>query len=397
MRSMVDPGGARGRRPGSGFFAYAHGRMRRRPVSDVLDVLAGVAVAAALVLLTPVTRVYQAQAVRIDVLGYVLLALCGLSLAVRRRWLLATYLIGVGAAVVYLGLRYPGWPVYIGAGFALIAYMSARGWAGWAPALAGGAALALATGRSEGWQPVRMLTVFVAWLAIAAFTAYAAESSRRRSDEVARHRVVEERLRIAREMHDVLSHTLATISLQSGTGLRLFKTRPAEAEAALQAIRQVSGDALAGARAALEAIRDPADGGEQPRAGLDGLDALFGSVRSTGLVVHASVELGDDAKIPPEVASAAYRVVQESLTNVMRHAGPRAEASVAVKQEGSDVVVEVTDTGVASGAAPARTPGHGVIGMRERVLGLGGRFSAGPEPGGGFRVSARLPARRGGP
>ncbi len=372
--------------------------MRRRPVSDVLDVLTGVVVAAALVVLTPTTRVYQAHAVRMGVPGYVLLALCGLSLAVRRRWPLATYLVGVGAAVAYLGLLYPGWPVYIGAGFALIAYMSATGRAGWPLALAGGAALALASGRPEAWQPVRMVAVFLAWLPIAAFTAYVAEASRRRSEELARHRVVEERLRIAREMHDVLSHSLATISLQAGTGMRLFKTRPADAEAALGVIRQVSGDALAQARAALTAIRDPVDGSTPAGSGLDGLDALLGSVRSTGLVVHASVALGGEAALPPEIASVAYRIVQESLTNVMRHVGPGAEATVAVIREGGDVVVEVSDTGPGNSATPpTRTPGHGVIGMRERVLGLGGRFSAEPEPGGGFRVSARLPGGGGTP
>ncbi len=360
-------------------------------MSDVLDVLAGVGVAAALVLLTPTTRVYQAHAVRIGVPGYALVALCGLSLAVRRRWPLATYLVGVGAAVAYLGLLYPGWPVYIGAAFALIAYMSATRWAGWPLALAGGAALALASGRPEGWQPVRMVTVFLAWLPIAAFTAYVAEASRRHSEELARHRVVQERLRIAREMHDVLSHSLATISLQAGTGMRLFKTRPADAEAALGVIRQVSGDALAQARAALTAIRDPVDVAEPTGSGQDGLDALLGSVRSTGLVVHTSVALGGE-DIPPEIASVAYRIVQESLTNVMRHAGPGAEATVAVSREGGDVMVEVSDTGSGNNATPpARTPGHGIIGMRERVLGLGGRFSSGPEPDGGFRVSARLP------
>ncbi|MDR0359817.1 MAG: hypothetical protein LBJ87_10215, partial [bacterium] len=115
MSSMVDPGGPRGRRPGSGILAYVRGRTRRRPASDVLDVLAGTAVAAALVLLTPVTRVHQADAIPFDWAGGLLLAVCGLSLAVRRRWPLATYVVGVGAAVAYLGLRYPGWPVYVGA------------------------------------------------------------------------------------------------------------------------------------------------------------------------------------------------------------------------------------------------------------------------------------------
>lgn len=375
----------------TGILASVGGRMRRRPTSGVLDALAGVAVAAALVLLTPAARVRQADVIALDWLGYALLALCGLALGVRRRWPLATYLIGVGAAVAYLALRYPGWPIYVGAGLALIAYLSATGWAGWPAALAGGVALGLAEGRPEGWQAVRMVTVFVSWLAIAAFTAYAAEARRRRAEELARHRVVEERLRIAREMHDVLSHSLATISLQSGTGLRLFRTRPAEAEAALEAIRRVSVDALGQARAALAAIREPVDGAPPEAAGLDGLDALLGSVRSTGLVVHASVALGGEGRVPPAIATAAYRVVQESLTNVMRHAGPGAEATVAVTRERGEIVVEVADTGSGAGAPPAATPGHGVIGMRERVLGLGGRFSAGPAPGGGYRVSARLP------
>jgi signal transduction histidine kinase len=353
--------------------------------------------AAFLAFLTPFTRVYQANVAPLDWLGYVLLVLTGLALAVRRRWPFATCLVGVGSAVVYLGLRYPGWPVYVGAGLALVAYLNAVAWAGWPLALAGGSALAVADGWPEGWQPVRMVTLFIALLAIAAFTAQAAELRRRRAEELTRQRVVEERLRIAREMHDVLSHSLATISLQSGTGLRLFKTRPSEAEATLKTIRKVSGDALAQARATVARIREPVAAGDPTAPGLHALDALFASVRSAGVDVRASVEFRSGA-VPPSIAAAVYRVVQESLTNVMRHAGPTARATVKVTHQADAIVVEIADTGGAAPPAPSsKTPGHGVMGMRERVLELGGELAAGPLPGGGFHVRAWLPTGGGGP
>jgi len=200
--------------------------------------------------------------------------------------------------------------------------------------------------------------------------------------------VVDERLRIARELHDVLSHSLATISLQSGAGLRLFRSRPDQAEAALRGIRQVSNDALAQARSALARIREPLEPAGAG-AGLDDLDALLASVRAAGMAVTASVAVGDEL-LPAAVGPVAYRVVQESLTNVMRHAGPDAGATVRVARDGDAILVEIADTG--GDAAPAAAqPGHGLVGMRERVLGAGGTFAAGPGPDGGFRVTARLP------
>lgn len=355
-----------------------------------LDIFVGLLVATFLVSVTPGSQVFQVAVRPLDGLGYGLLALTGLALAVRRRWPSATFSVGAGAAIAYLALLYPGWPIYVGAGLVLVAFLSSTGRAGWPLAAAGGIALALASGRPEGWQPARMLTVLTAWLAITLFTAQATELRRRRAEEHARHRVVEERLRIAREMHDVLSHSLATISLQSGTGLRLFPTRPEQAEAALRSIRQVSNDALAQARATLATIRDPVATDDRSVSGLDDLQALFASVRAAGLVVEPSVDLGGPP-LPAAVGSAVYRVVQESLTNVMRHAGAGARAAVEVARRPGGVLVEVTDTGSGATTAPATTPGHGLIGMRERVLGLGGEFSAGPQPPGGFRVRVWLP------
>jgi signal transduction histidine kinase len=166
---------------------------------------------------------------------------------------------------------------------------------------------------------------------------------------------------------------------------------PEEAETALRTIRQVSNDALAQARAALATIRDPGAADSRPGPGLRDLDALFASVRAAGLVVQPSLDFGS-GPVPYSVGSAAYRVVQESLTNVMRHAGAGARATVGVVRSPGALVIEVTDTGNGKARAPGpATPGHGVTGMRERVLELGGEFSARPQPAGGFRVWARLP------
>jgi signal transduction histidine kinase len=367
-------------------------RSRIRWSGAAIDLVGGVVVAALLVAVTPESRITQADVVRLDWLAYALLAVAGLALTVRRHWPVVAYVVAMGAAVTYLALRYPGWPVYLGAGVALIAFLSSSGRAGWPLALGGGAALAVAVGRPEGWNPLRMVAVGVAWLAIAAYTVHATELRRQRAREEARHRVVEERLRIAREMHDLISHSLATISIQSGTGLRLFRTHPQEAEAALRTIRQVSADALGLARAALDRVRDPGADGTLTAA-IDDLGALLSSVRAAGLALRSTVDLGN-RPVPATVGAAAYRVVQEALTNVMRHAGTDAHATVEVIHRAGVLEVEVTDSG-GGGAAPARaTPGHGLIGMRERVAALGGELSAGPGPAGGFRVLARLPTVR---
>jgi signal transduction histidine kinase len=212
-------------------------------------------------------------------------------------------------------------------------------------------------------------------------------------EEEARRRVAEERVRIARDLHDSVAHTLASISVQAGVGAHVLDERPEDARDALLAIRHTSRDALAELRATLGMLRSDDPSPREPAAGLDRLPSLVESSRATGLAVDLVVE-GEERPLPPAVDTAAFRIVQESLTNVIRHAGP-ARATVAVRHGDDRLEIEVTDDG--RGAVDGdRTAGragggHGLAGMRERVALLGGELDAGPRPSGGFRVRARLP------
>ena len=367
-----------------------HASARPNRLPSHLEVVTGLLAAACLLGLTPLTSLSQVHTSQLNALGGLFLALIGLTLVVRRLLPEVGFVVGVGSAVAYIGLNFPGWPVYIGAVLSVIALLTNRGRAGIPLAIGGGAAVAIAVGLPEDWQWPRMLTVFVVWLAIVSFTAEATESRRRHADEMARHRVVEERLRIARELHDVLSHTLATISIQSGVGLRLYRTRPNEAETSLRLIRQVSNKALEQARTVLAKIRDPEPTNGRPSPGFGDLDALFESARASGLMLKVSVVQGMNPQ-RPEIEATVYRIVQESLTNVLRHAGGAAEASVDIVCTPEWVAIDILDTGRAA-RRDIRNPGYGVVGMRERVHELGGEFRAAAEPSGGFHVSARLPA-----
>jgi signal transduction histidine kinase len=203
--------------------------------------------------------------------------------------------------------------------------------------------------------------------------------------------MVAERLRIARELHDVLSHSLASISLQAGVGLHLVDRQPEQAREALRTIRQASSDALAQARGALAVVRGA--GGDPPAAtpSLANLDGLAAPVRATGVPVDLDTELGGEP-VPDVIGATAYRVVQEALTNVMRHAGPGAHARARVGRIRDWLEIDVIDDG-AGAAAPVRGSGHGLRGMAERVRSVGGEVRAGPAPGGGSTVHARLPLR----
>jgi signal transduction histidine kinase len=206
--------------------------------------------------------------------------------------------------------------------------------------------------------------------------------------------VVEERLRLARELHDVVAHAISVIAVQSGVGAHVAKTQPEEAAKALAAIEVTSRAALIELRRLLGVLRQEGEpeGSLAPVPGLADLDALLAEVAKAGLGVRLRVE-GTPSPLPAGVDLSAYRIVQEALTNVVKHAGP-ARAQVVVGYRDHDVTVEVTDDGrgvtAPTGDGRARV-GHGLIGMRERVQVFGGDLEAGPRPGGGFRVAARLP------
>ena len=207
--------------------------------------------------------------------------------------------------------------------------------------------------------------------------------------EEAKLAVADERLRIAQELHDVLAHTLSVIAVQAGTGAHVMDTAPQEARRALENVAATSRESLAELRQLLGVLRDGGDGAQYvPTPRLSDVDRLADDVRAAGLPVELVVE-GDPDGVPPGVELAVYRVVQESLTNVLKHAGD-ARACVRLTYRPGAVEAEVTDDGrgLASGA---RDGGHGLIGMRERVSVYGGTLSTGPGPRGGWRVHACVP------
>jgi signal transduction histidine kinase len=222
-----------------------------------------------------------------------------------------------------------------------------------------------------------------------------AKAARQLEDQ---HRASAERLRIARDLHDVIGHNISLINVQAAVGLDLMDSRPEQARASLAAIKTVSKEALDELRTMLVALRQA--GEDVPRApapGLERLPELLDLTRAAGLSVTEEVT-GDQRPVPPAVAVAAYRIVQESLTNVARHAG-LATALVRLSYQPEHLLVEVVDDGRApNGKLPADNgggsgggSGSGIAGMRERAATVGGRLDAGPLPGGGFAVVADLP------
>jgi signal transduction histidine kinase len=225
-----------------------------------------------------------------------------------------------------------------------------------------------------------------------------AEEAERTRDEVARRRAVEERLRIARELHDSLTHSISVIQVQAGVAVHLARKRGEEVPPALLAIHAAGADAARELRATLGVLRDQDQGTSEDLdgSGLDHLDGMVTRARSAGLPVTVTVT-GTRRPLPPAVDQAAYRIVQEALTNTSRHAraadgGGQASAWVVLHYAQDALTVQVNDDGNGGGAKSAG-PGLGLIGMRERVSALGGRLHAGPRDGGGFQVRAELPVR----
>jgi signal transduction histidine kinase len=213
----------------------------------------------------------------------------------------------------------------------------------------------------------------------------AAEAERTR-EETALRRAGEERLRIARELHDSLTHSISIIKVQAGVAVHLARKRGEEVPGALLAIQEAIGEAMRELRATLEVLRNPDD--DSPPSGLDRLAGLLARARSAGLPATLTVT-GQAHTLRPEIEHAVYRIVQEALTNITRHAGP-ASASVHIRYLANGLVIQVDDNGQA-GPGTKPVPGVGLTGMRERVAALGGRLLAGPRPEGGFTVQAELP------
>jgi len=334
----------------------------------------------------------------------------------------AAFLLVAAASLVLAGVS--RWPVpVLAVSTVAVAIYSLLGYENGAALLAPYAALyAVATGRASrkaiAWAAVALVVLMGATAAhnpfgpvgggfylIPALVAAAcfggiAVSNRRafitsRAEQDARRRIDEERLRIARELHDVVAHTMATINVQAGAAAHVVRDQPDTAAEALQTIRKASKEGLRELRAILNVLRQ-ADEAEptQPAPGVAELATLADGARRAGLETKLVVT-GPQRGLPAPVDLAAYRIIQESLTNAIRHAGP-ATAIVTLNYSGGGLGIEVTDTGRGQAVGDGLPgPGHGLAGMRERAASVGGTVETGPALTGGYRVSAWLPT--GGP
>jgi signal transduction histidine kinase len=337
----------------------------------------------------------------LDTAGAVLL-LAGPAALVVRRWHPPAVYAGVAALLVtYLALGYPFGPVPLAAVVALATTVTSghRAAAYTVTAVAFPAiVLVHVLLRPELGFPLTGASGWLAWVAafIAVMELWRARRERREqaraaAAEAERRRGSEERLRMARDLHDSLGHHISLINVQAGVALYLMDDDPEQARSALAAIKKSSRDLLREMRATLGVLRGVDEEPPQhPVAGLARLDELVDATRAAGLPVTVEVD-GDPRELPPSVDAAAYRIIQEALTNARKHAGP-ASASVHLTYTEDGILMRIDDDGAGPGGrlADAGSGSNGLPGMRERTAALGGTLSAGPRPGGGFRVDAQL-------
>ena len=324
-----------------------------------------------------------------------------LPVAVRRRWPVSVFFVVLAASVAY-GALGPKVSYATGATYALytVAVQADRAWSLIALAAVEAGVLANAVLAATGKAGV----MFAAFTALVQLTVWiAADGIRRRRaysaslrERLLREALSEQRLQIARELHDIVSHAMSVVAVQAGVGSHLIATRPDEAAKSLHAIEATARAALSETRSLLSVMRDDDYdlASRSPMPGLDSLHALVQRVTDAGQPVTLRVE-GQPCALPQTLGLSVYRVVQEALTNVVRHAAQPAKATVVIGYDDGGVVVEVTDDGRGPGNKRSGG-GHGLAGMRERVSLLGGELSAGPRAGGGYRVMARLPAEAAG-
>lgn len=337
---------------------------------------------------------------KLDALGYTLLMIGGLALAAYR-WAPVTVLAVTGLCV--LGYQAIGFAVPAVA-YLVAVYATVR--AGHRLVAVAGSVLMVATlpfailAAHPDWPVGEAFThardaLQLAWLIAAGAAGEALRQAERRADEAertreatARRRADEERLHIARELHDSLTHQISVIKVQSEAAVHVARKRGEEVPEALLAIRQAGREAARELRATLEALRDD---GHSPRQGLDHVPELVERARTTGLDATLTIR-GERQDVPTAVDRTGYRIVQESLTNIARHAAA-ATASVHIDYRPDALVIRIDDDGKAT-MDTVPVPGVGLLGMRERVTALGGRLRAAPRSEGGFCVQAELPVGR---
>ncbi len=372
---------------------------RQLPTALPSGLDAGLAVLGAVVLpaATVLTSRWQDQARPLDTAAFALIISAALVLAWHRRAPVVVLGVVVALVSVYLLIGYPYGPVQLCVVFAIFEVARLRSvrvsLVACAVAAAATAAAILLRDLLPADTPALLLAVWLSWQVIpwsvGALVQARVAAARRARLELAARAALEERMRIARDVHDVAGHGLAAVAMQAGVALLVFDEQPGQAKASLEMIQSTSAKALADLRIMLAAfdrrggIR-PSQADVETAPGLHDLPTLADEVRAAGLPVQLSIE---DVAVPAGIGHVAYRVVQEALTNTLRHAGPTV-AQVGVRRQGVVLEVEVVDGGVAGGEVQ---PGMGISGMRARVVAVGGQFVARPRSGGGFRVSASLP------
>jgi len=333
----------------------------------------------------------------LDALAYVLVGLTITTLPIRRLLPLTALAVAVVVCSTYLALGYPDGPILlampvtqytVGARFPVRRSL---------PAYAAGAVVLGVTELVTDWSVwTAELGQFGGWLvaglapwAVGTVVRLRRESVRAAQAEQRRDREYQERLRTAQDVHDIVGHGLAAISMQAGVALHVLDRSPEQARQMLTSIKASSQDALDELRATLAVFRASGDEEAQrvPAPGLDRLDALVQRTVEAGVPAEL-IRTGERGRLPASVELTAYRIVQESLTNVLRHAGP-ATATVQVEHTPDALIVQVDDTGGGPGAGDG--VGQGITGMHARAGAVGGTVATGPGPDGGFSVRARLP------
>ena len=342
----------------------------------------------------------------VDALTFIVVGMAGGSLLARRRWPLATLLVVAAALAVYTARDYPGGPVYLTGPVALYSFATANERR--VAYVAAGAmtamlmAVRLVTRPSLGGDDLLLL----AWAAAAVLAADAMRGRRERAaaalerrrymDEhregETKRRLAEDRLQIARDLHDSVAHSMATINVQAGAASRVIGRDPQQATEALEAIRIASRDVLNELAAMLDVLREGDAALRQPTPDLGQLGALVASSRRAGLDVAVTAE-GDLGEISPAISTTAYRIVQEALTNVIRHSGTDRATVTVSRQQGQGLDVEVADLGAGLASPANEGSGMGLVGIRERAAVTGGSCEVGPRPEGGFRVRVTWPQR----
>jgi signal transduction histidine kinase len=336
----------------------------------------------------------QPQRRAIDAIALALVLIGPAALALRDRWPLVAVAVAAGAADVYIGRGYPFGPIFVSVVVAIFTAVQAghRRSMWWLAAGVFGSFVVAAFVDPRSPNPgAAHLALVAGWLVVVLVVSdlvrirrEQASERERAEHEEGQRRISEQRLELAQELHDVLAHNISLINVQASVALHLLDEQPDQARPALTNIKEASREALHELRAALDILRRGEEAPRTPAPRLADLGTLVAGVRAGGL----DVRLEQDDPLAPLSAAvelAAYRIVQEALTNVTRHARAR---NVTVRVEhGDGVTIVVTDDGIGGSAEP----GNGVVGMRERAAALGGTVEAGPLAGGGFSVRAHLP------